>query len=117
MQFISSMPPMAVFSQAYRNQTPWSSLSRCSPALTCSSQRGRSPQLVRQVDGVHPVSFKAVEIGEATPPGRSRVQTVVSTSLLWNKGKRIEIPDGKYPHLDLPHPGTDACGNVARVQP
>src|SRR5262249_47153407 len=41
-----------------------------------------------------------------------RARAVVSTSLLWNEGERIEIVDG-----DWPHPGTQACGNVERVQP
>jgi hypothetical protein len=37
---------------------------------------------------------------------------LVSTWLLWNKGERIEIVDG-----DWPHPGTQACGEVERDQP
>src|SRR5215471_14980020 len=51
---------------------------------------------------------------------RTRLRTVEATlltSLLWNKGERVEILDGDCPHQDLPHPGTVACGDVARVQP
>ncbi len=40
------------------------------------------------------------------------VQAAVSTSLLWNKGERVEIVSG-----DLSHPGTRARGEIARVQP